>query len=96
MSSVVTIYGWRMTDWYAKIWPMRLEDLPKHSPGFALVWEVDVDCEYRLGGGGAGGPCGGWDGALFTRTGAGLTNLIGVAAEPNPRTPPITIDPFWS
>ena len=70
--------------------------LPKHSPGVALLWDVGVGWEYRLGGGGAGGPGGGCDGALFTRTGAGLTNLMGVAAELNPRTPPITMDPFWS
>lgn len=69
--------------------------LPKHSPGVALLCaDVGVACEYRLGGGGAGGPGGGCEGALFTRTGAGLTNLMGVAAEPRPLTPPITMDPF--
>lgn len=73
-----------------------LLDLPKHSPGVALLCDVEVGCEYRFGGGGAGGPGGGWDGALFTRTGAGLTNLMGVAAELRPRTPPITMEPFWS
>lgn len=70
------------------------DDSPRHSPGVALLCDVGVGWEYRLGGGGAGGPCGGCDGARFTRTGAGLTNLMGVAAELRPRTPPMTMEPF--
>lgn len=34
-------------------------DLPRHSPGVALLCDVGVGCEYKFAGGGAGGPGGG-------------------------------------
>lgn len=51
-----------LQDVYREDGSMRLNetiDSPKHSPGVALLCDVGVGCEYRFGGGGAGGPGGG-------------------------------------